>query len=518
MASDRRRTTSTWTVSSRTLAAVAIAAAVGGCQSILGIEDLSLGPRPDAGAGTQGGSPGESGSGGMLGSLGGSMSQGGGGSGGSSEGGMGGLLLTDAGADAPAPGGPITVSGRVIDFFRRPVPDAPVTLGAESVLTDDQGEFSFTGVTPPYDVSLIASTTRDGFGFRYYAYVYQGLTRPDPTLQVYNGLTARSGSLDLTISNANFNDDNRAVLYAFSSADGYASSLSIDAPLSISLTQNWDGPDATAGNAHGLLVLRSGSSDGDPPTTYEAYATAPLAFNDGATSILTLDMTADIIPPVTLTGSVDSGTFGEQTHLVSLRFNDGTILPLLEDDATAPGFSYPVPALPGASLIVAASAGSTPYALAHADGVPAAPDQNIALTLPRPVTASAPGSGTEAGPGTTFSWSTLGQTTGVYVWHLESDGFFEGIYVITSSSEIQFPRVPGYSMALSPQPTTNPDFFYFYWVVETHGDYANVDAATGPDGFFDSFAYDRNIGSGPSRGSRGYFTESEVQVVNLTAQ
>jgi hypothetical protein len=512
-ASDRRRTS--WTA-----AGLWIAVAVWGCQSILGIEDLSLGPRPGADAEEQGGSSGNAGSGGTGAALGGSTNQSGAGGANSSEGGVGGLGLVDSGTDAPTPGGPITVSGRVIDFFRRPVPEAPVTLGEQSVLTNDAGEFTFTDVVPPYDVSLIASTTRDGFGFLNYAYVYQGLTRPDPTLQVYNGLTARSGDLDLTIDTAIFDVDQRAVLYAFSSSDGHSSSLSIDAPLTTGLTQNWDGPDATAGNAHALLVLRSGSSDGDPPLVYESYETAPLAFNDGATSVLTLDMPSESITPVTLTGTVDSGTFGEQTHLISVRFNDGTILPLLEDDSTAPGFAYSVPSLPSTSLIVAASAGSTPYAVAHADGVPAAADQNIALTLPRPVSTSSPGGGSVAGPETIFRWSTLGQTTGVYVWHLESDGFFEGISVITSSSEIQFPRVPGYSMVLSQQPV-DPEVlstFYFYWVVETHGDYASVDAATGPDGFFDSFAYDRTIGTGPSRGSRGYFSESEIQVVNLTAQ
>jgi hypothetical protein len=108
----------------------------------------------------------------------------------------------------------------------------------------------------------------------------------------------------------------------------------------------------------------------------------------------------------------------------------------------------------------------------------------------------------------------------VYVFHLESNGYFEGIYVITSRSEIQYPQVPDFNMVLSAQPV-DPEAlstFYFYWVVETHGDYANVDAATGPDGFFDSFAYDRTVGTGPSRGSTGYYTESEAQVVNLIAQ
>ena len=67
---------------------------------------------------------------------------------------------------------------------------------------------------------------------------------------------------------------------------------------------------------------------------------------------------------------------------------------------------------------------------------------NVALTLPQAVVPSAPGNGSEVRPATPFSWSTLGQTAQVFVWHLESGRYFEGIYVITSRSEIEFPAFP----------------------------------------------------------------------------
>jgi hypothetical protein len=344
--------------------------------------------------------------------------------------------------------------------------------------------------------------------------VYQGLTRPDPTLQVYYGLPDRGSSLELTVANATpFAGSNRRLIFAFSSPHGYYSAPGINSET-VTVSPGWSGPASTAGNAHGLLVLRSTTDSNAAPLAYEAYQTTPLALGDELDSTLTLDMSADAIPQVNLTGSVDSGQFGSLTHLISTRFTDGTVLPLLLEESSQPTFSYLVPSLAGASLVVAASGGPPGYAVAHADGVPSAADQNVALALPRPVAPSAPANASQVQPGTLFSWSTVGQTAQVFVWHLESEAFFEGIYVITSRSTIEYPTVPGYSMVL---PTADNDFD-FYWSVETHGDYPSVDAAAGPEGLYDSFALEINVPTGPPRGSRGYYTNSDTRIVDVVAQ
>jgi hypothetical protein len=488
---------------------------IGGCQSVLGIEDLNEAPRPDAigpGGAAGAGMSGDGGSGNDAngGDNGGSGTGGAAGGGGSS--GM--AMLPDAGVGGAGMSGPFTVSGHVVDFYRRPTPGLRVSIGEQEVLTGDEGEFSIAGVVPPYDVSLIASTSQSDFAFRYYAYVYQGLTRTDPTLQVYYGLPGRSSTVNLTVTGASFVEANRRLIFAFSSPDGYysASGINFETP---SLSPGWGGLPTTAGNAHALLVLRSSTDTDAPPLAYEAYRTTPLALGDGVASGLTLDMTASAIPQVTLTGSVDAGPFGEHTQLVATRFADGTALPLLRVDSNQAAFSYLVPSLPSSSLTVAALAGPPGYGVVHADGVPAAADQqDVALVVPRPVSLNAPANGTQAGPGTTFAWSSVGQSAQVFVWHLESEDYFEGIYVVTSQSEITYPQVPGYSMTL-PAPAGD---FAFYWSVETHGDHPSVDAAAGPEGLFDSFALEKNIGTGPLRGSTGYYTNSESRFVNIAAQ
>jgi hypothetical protein len=487
---------------------------IGGCQSVLGIEDLNEAPRPDAvGAGGAAGA-------GMSGNGGSGNDASGGDNGGSGTGGAAGVsggggmaTLPDAGMGGAGVSGPITVAGRVVDFYRRPTPGLRVAIGAREVLTGDDGEFSIAGVVPPYDVSLIASTSQSDFAFRYYAYVYQGLTRNDPTLQVYHGRPEHSSTVNLAVTGASFVDENRRLIFAFSSPDGYysATGINFEAPA---LSPGWGGPPSTAGNAHALLVLRSSTDTDAPPLAYESYRTTPLALGDEVTSGLPLDMTAGAIPQATLTGSVDAGSFGEHTELVAARFADGTALPLLRADSNQAEFSYLVPSLPSGSLTVAALAGPPGYSVVHADGVPAAAGQNVALVLPRPVSLNAPADGTQAGPGTTFAWSSVGQSAQVFVWHLESEAYFEGIYVVTSQPEISYPEVPGYSMT---SPTADEDFA-FYWSVETHGDFPSVDAAAGPEGLFDSFALEKNIGSGPLRGSSGYYTNSDSRLVNIAAQ
>jgi len=489
-----------------------VVSCIGGCKGILGIEELNEGTRLGVGQGGDSGAAGSAGSGanasgsggvanGMSGSGGGGSGSGSGGAAsGGSDAGMG-----DAGVSAP-----ITVAGRVIDFYRRPVPDLLVTVAGQEALTDEGGEFTFYDVAPPYDVSLVVFALVNDFQVRNEAFVYEGLTRPDPTLQVYYGLTGRDSTLLLTVANTTLEDD-RNLSLAFSSPDGHyaAATISGDAP---SLSPFWTGPASTAGNVHGLVVLRSATGTGAAPLAYEAYETTPLALDDRDTSSLTLDMSADVIPPVILTGSVDVGTLGVATNLISTRFADGTVLPLVSEVSNQGVFSYLVPSLPSASLTVAAAAGSPAYSVAHVDGVPAAGSPDVELVLPRPVAPTAPANGAQVGPGTTFAWSTLGQSARVFVWHLQSLDSLESIYVITARSQIEYPELEGFDLTL---PTDGEPAFY--WTVETHGDYASVDAASEADGFYDSFALEKNVGTGLPRGSQGYYTSSELRFVEVVA-
>lgn len=488
--------------SGRVLCAGVLAVA---CESVLGIEDLSEGQRPATagGGGGSGGSGEVAGAGASTLGASGALINGGGGRVGT--GGNGGSVVPPGPLDpnepdgsapnGPDAGGPFVVTGRVIDFFRRPVPNTNVTIGGTTVLTNAQGEFSISGVEAPYTASLMAIQTRTN-GQGRYGYVYEGLTRTDPTLQVYVALPQRAAS-SISLQFQNTFEAGQSATLAFSSPDGRFVDEDRGNTVQIIGAPNWTGPATMTGNIHALLT------SGDPPNAFISYQTFPLAVTAGAAASAGFDLDPVNIAVGSVSGTVTGGLLGSRTNYVALRFNDGTALPLLDETATVEPFSYLVPSPPSASLIVAAADGDsrTPYAVAHRENI-ALGQTNIALAVPNPVTLGSPQNGGAVTPSTTYSWSALGQTARVFLWHLEFSSTFQGMYVLTSRTEIELPEfADGF--------TVPPDTAVT-WSVETHGDAPNVDAFTGPDGYLDGFALYDTYPTGPNR-SDGYYAESQAR-------
>jgi hypothetical protein len=496
------------------------------CQAALGIEDLDEQPRPiAAGAGSGGGTAmdpvgdpegnagaaadGAAGSGGSRPGLAGASS---GGAGTEPVGDDGDLpdAATPDPNDAPDAGPPVdpgtlTVTGQVIDFFRRPVPNVPVDIAGQTTVTDAQGNFSIGGVEPPYDVALMLIFMRDNVPARY-GYVYEGLTRDDPTLQVYSALVQRaSSSFDVTIENGEFDEDaGRRVILAFSSPDGrfVDESVTSDAVSFVGGIQ-WTGPTTISGNAHALRVLDIVDDDGNATPIYESHQATALSAEDGEVAAVSFDMQPGDVPSDVIAGEVSGGPLGERSNYVAVRFDDGTALPLIDESSTDESFTFIVPALDDTSLVVAAAdglSGVPPYALAWQDGI-SVDDVNISLDIPNPVTPTAPQIGASVDADTTFSWSTAGQTATTFLWHLESNSptAYEGMLVVTTRTTLELPTFfDGFTIL----PGTS-----FVWSVETHGDAPDVDALTGQGGFLDPFSVSSSFPVGPGRGG-GYYTES----------
>lgn len=470
------------------------------CRGVLGIEDLNEGMGVDD-AGT-GGSDQLAAAGASAGGADGRSPSGAGTGGASSSTGAGSDVTAplpeppDAGAlDGPEAGGPIVVAGRVIDFFRRPVPNMPVTIAGATALTNAQGEFSISGVEPPYTASLMLTMVRNN-GQARYGYVYEGLTRPDPTLQVYSALPPRSASsLMLTFQNL-FQAGEYATL-AFSGPDGQFFTGDRSNNVQILGAPSWTGPAATTGNIHALLA------SGDPPSAFHSYQTLPLAVTDGANASAPFNLEPLDIPTGSISGTTSGGVLGSRSNYVALRFSDGTAMPLLDEGASADAFSYVVPSLPGATFVVAAADGNSrsSYAVAHRENV-AFGQTGVTLDVPRPVTLGSPQNDAPVTPSTTYSWSALGQTAQVFLWHVEFVASFQGIFVLTSRTEMVLPELPdGFTIP----PGTD-----FNWQVETHGDVPNVDACAGPNGYLDPFALLNNYPGGPNHND-GYYTQSELR-------
>jgi hypothetical protein len=188
---------------------------------------------------------------------------------------------------------------------------------------------------------------------------------------------------------------------------------------------------------------------------------------------------------------------------VFLRFTSGTTLPLFEDDPGPSTFSYLVPTIPNASVTFAAAdddwAGTGEFAVVHQDGV-AAGTTDLALEIPPTSTLTAPAPGATVDSTTSFRYQNRQTGVGAVVVRFIDADLYQGIYVVTSSTNFTIPPVlnGGFTLRAGGEHT---------WVVQAHGPYANVDAMTDENGFMDSFSIAGDSPNGPNTAS-GTYTES----------
>jgi hypothetical protein len=491
----------------------------GACTSMLGIEDLHEDPKPgegdngggsggsSSGTGGSSGASGSSGKGGASGSSGSSGEAGGGGTDTGGSGGSGGSSgeAGGGGTDTGGKGGSstggtggmpdMTVRGRVITTWNQPIPNVPVLIGDAETYTNADGEFEIPDVAETYDAKFVINY--DAYGsIRTYGWAYLGLTRRDPTLQVYNGLTVRSGNIAVTPQNLT-SSTNRTLAFALGSDDG-ETSYSVPLPGGYSqVGATWQGPETTAVTGHGLLYEKGSNS---LPTAYYSYDDVIGALSESTKATFLLDL-PDAVPALTarsVSGTVTSPTSSERTNYVFLRFQSNALMELVEHYGTTltASFEYTVPAIDVSSLEIAAVEGDPSFgaaALVHKDRI-AAGTENIDLTIPTPPQQVAPSDGlTNVNGSTIFSWSSQAHA---FVWNaenIEPSSPYGGIYIVTGEKRVSIPEFGNLGFTLLPGDLYN-------WRVQVHGDPATVDDLADEDGFADSWAPWCDAPSNPKRG------------------
>ena len=501
------------------VAPVVFVLALAACSSLLGIEELHEGPAPD---GASGADNGDSGSGGRSasGSGGDTKPQGGSsptaGSSGRGHGGAaaGGVSVAgtagDATGDAGAAGAPVTnsaVHGHVVDFWGHQLSGVPVEIGGTLVTTDDHGAFTIEGVAAEYDASLVVEFP-DNYDGQVYGWVYQGLTRRDPTLQVYAGLEAQSGNVSITPTHADATlTAGRTQSFSFGGPDGNWEFTEVGAQGYGQTSVGWHGPVKTQQTVHGLIFAQDPTTD--LPTGYAAYDAKPISLDGSVSDIspVTLDMSAKTIASGNITGTVTPGGLDMRANRVFLQFTSNASIKLV-DDSGPNTFSYNVPTIANSSVTFAASEGqsqSGAYAVAHQDAL-AAGATGVAVTIPKPSThlALIPATAVnKVDASTQFSFQAGAGAGGLFVIAFQDADTSalktDGLFIVTSKKTLKLPKVANDTFALLPAKS-------YYWRVQTHGALANADAATGPDGFMDSFGSDyyHLTPEGPRRGSGSF--------------
>jgi hypothetical protein len=380
------------------------------------------------------------------------------------------------------------VEGHVVDYFRRPVPRVPVTIAELTVETNEAGEFRFESVSIPYDVALLTEQAGD----YEHAWVYQGLTRTDPTLQVLFGSPYRSSGA-FTIDTQLDLASTQKLGFAAAGRDG-AWSYSIDSAAFVLSGFNWRGPTQADFTVHGLWWE---SSDAGLPISYLAQDAQPVLFRESSRADVTFDLALDAIVSASVAGSVTAGTDVERNNHAYLRFADQAQIRLFSAAATAASFEYAVPALAETSIVVAATEGryASEYAIAHREV--AAGGRNIQLEIPRPARLRAPESNVSGvGPGSVFEWD--GDAAAYLLFIEDFSTRRRALRVLTSSKKVALPALRNFALTPGVE---------HYWRVETHGRGRNVDDLTGSEGFADAFCSPAG-GSGGPRRTEGSFSIS----------
>jgi hypothetical protein len=379
------------------------------------------------------------------------------------------------------------VRGKVIDPYRQPVPEAQVTIGSTTTTTGSNGEFTIPAVDSTYDATLLISYSGSDTLPRY-IWRFEGLTRRDPTLQVDIAGEIRSGSVEMRIAGIDFENlaSGETVLTSFGGPSGvYETPWTISAMVRDLFT--WRGPASTRFTAHALRILQAESQI--EPSEYVSYDSEQFTLDADGSAQLDLDLARrSLAVTQRLRGALDKPA-GTQPHVdVYLRFADYAAIPVIADDSVGTDFDYHLPSVPAATITAVATLEKGDGVLiAHLDHTGG--DTPVTLRLPAAPALVEPASSAMVSAETSFKWSG---DSSVFVFRARSFDRNDALQVVTSSHEAKLPPAPGY--ALRPND--------FTWWIETHGTYANMDEATGPDGFLDTCASRRPIG--PERGAGSY--------------
>jgi hypothetical protein len=310
------------------------------------------------------------------------------------------------------PGTPtITVTGKVLGYNGTAGAFLPILIGEQKTLADASGNFSVAGVTSPYDLVVLQASTSN-------AYIYQGLTRPDPIALLYLSSSSDQRKSDVTFS---FSNADTTPPPAGESSDSIMDCASTDTSMSCGVTGavgptaymqsvQWSGPQNVEADVYGLQTYEKNNI----ATAFRRFAlTQREYFSHGQPNSVSLNL-----QPIS-SGTV-SGTITPPPGYTLVQRGLGFKLrgqwkyPFsLETDMTsgiAQSFSWASPVVAGLGLYISSTASKGDAGVyAYLDDV--APNTtNLSLTLPAPPEQTQPANNALGITNSTiFSWTPFAE-------------------------------------------------------------------------------------------------------------
>jgi hypothetical protein len=368
----------------------------------------------------------------------------------------------------------ITVIGKVVSDSGETISKARVRIGSSVAVTDSEGAFRIDGVSAPYD--LIIAVPQIGNQSEH-AHIFQGLTRPDPTLPLFLNAT-QPGSGNATIlgnlsDGAGFpNPENHVAKVGFISNDGFRERiLSEEDGPDFSIRPVFFQGESTQGTLYAFQYLDNPSIRGRVEK-YTGYAEKPLELVDEAEfsdqdlslqPVTTAFLSATLTPPE---------GFTLDDTLAGVELGAGEFLPI-RDFSGDSSVTYAVPEI-GKTLSLHSSTNFLEGRKSEIHKGGLLPNESVELILPVPPKLLEPADDSEdVNSETKIVWQGLDGGISIVEFRFFST-LNSKIVVYTKASETRLPD-------LAPEGLNPNSKATFSWRVQGFGPYANLDDFASPE-------------------------------------
>jgi hypothetical protein len=383
-------------------------------------------------------------------------------------------LIPGCSSDSDSPTGgssTITVTGHVVSSQLRPVANAPVVItGYPSTTSDANGAFTVSGVTPPYDVTVVISSTKLGI-------TYRGLTRSDPTLvnlfstppavnnAAVSGTVSGGAGYPLPVNHTS------NVVYISPEASGGSIPNSLSGAYSLGLS--WDGNSTTSGTLH---ALQWQTTPAGMPQTYTGYATKAGVIVSAGGSFAGHNLAMASVTGGTISGTITvPATVTLGSKVLALAFSSNRSITLGSEGGTSAAFTYNVPNVTGTTITLSATGtGGGGLSIATKTGI-AVGATGVGLTLPEVPQLSLPvDAATNVTNATPFAWTAIPSM--VYLILFNGPAGEPDYLIVTGTATTTIPDLTSLGLGL-------PAGTGYSWGLYVFGPNASIDAAAGPNGF-----------------------------------
>lgn len=331
----------------------------------------------------------------------------------------------------------LTVTGRVVGPFEKPMSGAVVGAQGINVITDSSGGFTLAGLAVPYDLSAWSNTGS-------WVHVFEGLTSDEQVLTIATqvvGFDSYSATIFGTLTGGVTPvGASQKVVVCVEGIDGTAYGCTQVAPgeNSYSLKAQWFGSVARQVRVHALEVQTSATGY---PVSFPGYSSTPLTISNGGIQSANLNLgTALASTTVQVDVEAEASLMGA---LAGIRLGPNLTLPItiFEEDATS--FDVIMPVIAGGSYAFTSIATMSQLGW-HAEVT----GPQATISIPEALEPLAPAANTTGITKLTdFSVTSPGGGPITYLW-LFADDMVVGLTTMSASHAI--PDLTPYGMSLPP--------------------------------------------------------------------